>query len=133
MKTVITPRESKYCESIRSVIRQHGHVTNATILADLHKTYPDLSATTIHRATARLAHRGEIKTAPPDPQGSMRYDANTNEHDHFMCSSCGKLRDVDIADYIRPLIESQLEGCHISGRITISGTCQICAHNREEL
>ncbi len=120
-------RVTKYCSAISRYIEKVGHATNAMILEALKEEYPSLSATTIHRATARLAERGELAIAPSDPSGSMRYDSNLVEHDHFMCNSCGRLRDVNIADEVRPLIESQLDGCHIGGRITVSGTCKICS------
>jgi Fe2+ or Zn2+ uptake regulation protein len=56
----------------------------------------------------------------------MRYDANTHEHDHFMCSSCGILRDADVAQSVQRLLEQQIMDCHVSGRLTISGICKNC-------
>lgn len=111
---------------IEDIVRREGHASNAQILAELHQMYPDVSATTVHRATARLAGRGELGIAPNDLSGAMRYDANVAPHDHFLCSHCGLLRDVDIADQVRPLLENAIEGCSISGRMTISGTCKQC-------
>ncbi|MCA9327538.1 transcriptional repressor [Candidatus Saccharibacteria bacterium] len=119
-------RQTKYCLQIEEIVQQMGHASNAEILLELHKTYPDVSATTVHRATARLASREELGIAPPDRTGAMRYDANVAPHDHFMCSHCGMLRDVDIAAQVAPLLEDAIEGCSVSGRVTISGTCKQC-------
>lgn len=119
-------RQTKYCLQIQQVVQELGHASNAEILTKLQQKYPDVSATTVHRAAARLAGRGDIGVAPADLSGAMRYDANTTPHDHFMCSHCGVLRDVHIAERVTPLLEEALEGCTISGRITIAGICKRC-------
>lgn len=124
--STVNPRETKYCQAITDYVRHTGHATNAMILAALRERFPNLSATTVHRATTRLAARGKLGVAPSDPQGALRYDHNTDGHDHFMCGRCGNLRDVDIAGEILPVIESRLADCHISGRLTISGLCKEC-------
>lgn len=130
--STITPRDSKYCQAIAVYMAATGHATNAMILDALRTDFPNLSATTVHRATARLASRGELGLAPSDSHGAIRYDYNTAPHDHFMCSNCGVLRDTDIASEVLPIIETSLEDCHISGRLTISGTCKLC-HQKEDI
>lgn len=125
--TDLTTRQTKYCAHIEEIIGQMGHASNVQILRELRRTYPKVSATTVHRATARLAGRGKIGVAPKDKNGAMRYDANTKPHDHFLCIRCGILKDVDIADQITPLLKQAISDCGISGRITISGTCKICS------
>ena len=119
-------RQTKYCTEIEEIIAKLGHASNAQVLVELHKLYPNVSATTVHRATARLAGRGELGVAPVDASGAMRYDANATPHDHFLCTHCGLLRDVDIASRVAPLLENAIEGCSVSGRITISGICKTC-------
>jgi Fe2+ or Zn2+ uptake regulation protein len=121
-----TQRQTKYCQAIEQTISLLGHATNAELLAVLRKSYPDVSATTVHRATARLASRGTIAFAPAAPDGSMRYDANIAPHDHFQCSLCGILRDTNVKDKVIPILESSIGDCSISGQLTISGTCKHC-------
>ncbi len=120
-------RQTKYCQSIEGTLRKLGHATNAELLLALRQSFPDLSATTVHRATARLASRGTIAIAPTNNSGSMRYDANTKLHDHFQCSTCGRLHDTDIKNKIIPILESTIDGCKISGQLLITGTCKKCA------
>ncbi len=121
-----TSRQTKYCNAIKTTLQVLGHASNAELLAQLRADYPNLSATTVHRATARLAERGEIAVAPPDNQGAMRYDAVVTPHDHFACNSCNLLRNTDIVNTVIPTLEAQLEGCQISGRLVIYGTCHAC-------
>ncbi len=124
--TSTTERQTKYCQSIEETLHFLGHATNAELLNNLQLTYPDLSATTVHRATARLASRGKIAIAPTDNSGSMRYDANIKPHDHFQCSVCGRLHDTDIKDKIIPILESTIDGCSISGQLLVTGACKKC-------
>jgi Fur family transcriptional regulator, peroxide stress response regulator len=120
-------RQTKYCDAIEVAIAMRGHATNAELIALLRKQFPDVSATTVHRASARLAERGVIAVAPATKDGSMRYDANVQPHDHFMCSVCDAIRDTDIKDKVTPVLEAAIEGCNISGRLTISGLCKQCS------
>lgn len=125
--TTVQQRQTKYCDAIESILKSLGHATNTELLSALRALYPDLSATTVHRATARLALRGIIATAPSTPDGSMRYDANTEPHDHFECSTCGRLHDANIKDKIIPILESSISGCYISGQLIITGACKKCS------
>lgn len=127
MKNVVTTtRQTKYCTAIEQILPALGHATNAELLAVLRNQFPDLSATTVHRATARLAERGVIAIAPSTKDGTMRYDANIAPHDHFMCDSCGLLRDADVKDKVVPILEASIGGCRISGQLTINGLCKAC-------
>jgi Fur family peroxide stress response transcriptional regulator len=119
-------RQTKYCKAIKNSLKLICHATNKQLLAELRISFPDLSATTVHRATSRLAVRGEIGLAPATKDGSMRYDANIKPHDHFLCNNCNVLRDTDIMNKITPILESYTGDCQISGRLTISGTCKNC-------
>jgi Fur family transcriptional regulator, peroxide stress response regulator len=120
-------RITKYVSAVKDYMLVCGHATNADILSALRQTYPDLSATTVHRITARLTERGELLLAPPSIDNSMRFDANVQPHDHFSCLGCGMLRDADIQEKIRPIVEASIgDGCSISGRLMICGYCKRC-------
>lgn len=126
IEAVIQIRQTKYCDAIKKTLAIKGHATNHDLLSELRKSYPELSATTVHRATARLAARGEVAIAPATRGGSMRYDANIKPHDHFLCTNCGVLRDTDIKSKITPILEASIDDCQISGRLTVSGICKEC-------
>lgn len=121
-----TQRQTKYCQAIEVLLASMGHATNSELLVELRKTYPNISATTVHRATSRLSTRGSIAIAPPTRDGSVRYDTNVTPHDHFVCTSCGMLRDTDIKAKVIPILESSMDDCHISGQLTIGGFCKHC-------
>jgi Fe2+ or Zn2+ uptake regulation protein len=119
-------RSTKYTKEILRIVETSGHATNAEILEVLRKTYFDVTATTVHRVTTRLADHGEIAEAPHDINGAIRYDCNTEVHDHFLCQSCGGVKDIDVADDVIPTISKALGGCRITGRLVIYGSCERC-------
>lgn len=124
-------RNTKYTTEILKIISKLGHATNLEILLVLRKSYPEVTATTVHRITTRLSDRGEIAEAPHDIQGAIRYDVKTQPHDHFLCQSCGGIRDIDVAEEVIPTISSALGGCRITGRLVIYGSCETCLiHNK---
>lgn len=123
---MLATRTTKYTTAVIDTLSSLGHATNAEILEVLHKTYPDVSPTTIHRVTARLKELGKIAEAPADASGSMRYDANSKPHDHFICTGCGRMRDIDVADKLTPTISEALGGCKITGRLVMQGLCESC-------
>lgn len=125
-ESAVLPRKTKYCTEIKKILSDMGHATNYELLQELKKSFPELSATTVHRATARLCDRSEIAEAPSAKDGSKRYDANTTPHDHFLCVKCDLLRDADIRDKVIPILESSMDDCRISGSLTVSGVCKSC-------
>ncbi|MCA9328546.1 transcriptional repressor [Candidatus Saccharibacteria bacterium] len=123
---MVSSRSTKYTQAIVAVLTELKHATNAELLERLHGQFPELSATTVHRATTRMANSGTITEAPADAQGSMRYDANIKPHDHFTCTSCGRIRDIDIVDDVLPTLTDALGGCRVTGRLLIHGSCEKC-------
>lgn len=119
-------RETRYTNAVRQVMDEFGHVTNAELVAVLRKDFPDISATTVHRVTARLYAVGELGVGPKTVEGAVRYDANTSDHDHFVCEICGGVKDITVSRQCRVLISRQLDGCQANGALTISGRCQQC-------
>lgn len=124
-------RSTKYVVAVRKYMEQMGHATNNELVAVLRTDFPDVSVTTVHRITTRLVARGELQIAPNDTDNAMRFDANMAAHDHFICISCGMIRDATIAAIVRPIIEQAVgDGCSISGSLTVSGICKQCTERQ---
>lgn len=120
-------RTTKYMTAVRDCMNRMGHATNTELLDELRAEFPDLSATTVHRITARMVDRGELRLAPSGRDNVMRFDANLAPHDHFMCEHCGLLRDAQLRDILGSMVEKAIgDGCSISGSLTVSGTCRAC-------
>lgn len=132
---ITTPRQTKYATAVLEVLYSLKHATNLVLLQRVQRVYPEVSATTIHRVTARLKERGVIGCAPKPTNGSERYDSNPKPHHHFMCVSCGRLCDLESTDEAKVVI-NQLknlnEECALAGSLTLGGVCRRC-FNKEEL
>lgn len=120
-------RDTKYHVAIKKAFEAIDHPTNKQLLQHLQKEFPDLSATTVHRITARMVAQGKIGIAPNNKHGSTRYDINTDEHDHFGCQSCDRLCDANIRDKVMSVIKADMKECSIPGPIFLAGICENCA------
>lgn len=131
METITKPkaRQTKYATAVYEILQELKHATNFELHQRIQVLYPEVSATTIHRVTARLKERGIIGCAPKSADGSERYDITAEPHHHFMCASCDSICDVPESKEASRAI-SQLkdltEQCALAGTLTLSGVCKKC-------
>ncbi|MEL7609703.1 MAG: transcriptional repressor [Bacillota bacterium] len=86
---------SKQRESILQAVLASGlHPTADDVYVSLKPRDPNLSLGTVYRNLNYLESIGKIKKISladhPD-----RFDGSLHEHQHMMCSGCGKVVDVD--------------------------------------
>jgi Fe2+ or Zn2+ uptake regulation protein len=124
-------RSTKYTRAVQEYLSAKGHASNAEITEHIRLQFPEVSATTIHRITARMIERSEAGTGPVTAENTLRLDANTTPHDHFQCLTCDCVRDIQLSPDILSLLQAQLGDCRFSGNLTIQGTCANCL--KEEL
>lgn len=130
-----TSRQTKYATAVYDALVELKHATNLEILKIVQRGYPEVSATTIHRVTARLKARGVISCAPKPTDGSERYDITSQPHHHFMCVNCSSICDVPETKVARDVINQlkELSGeCAIAGTLTMRGICKRCAVDIKE-
>ncbi len=111
--------------TVLKIARQFGHSTNLDILNESLKTFPSLSATTVHRITKRLIQSG-LLAAGPKIKGQILIDSNTTAHDHFLCNDCQGIKDLTINPSIRCQIQKELGIDRVPASLTIYGDCQKC-------
>lgn len=58
---------------------------------------PNLSLGTVYRNLRLLEEMGKIRRVST-MQNMERYDARCEEHVHFVCDVCGKVKDMDMVD-----------------------------------
>ncbi len=122
-------RQTKYCRAVHEALRRLDIATNADILLHVRKEFPAVSATTVHRVTARLCAAGDIGCAPPAKNGAVRYDTYPGENAYFSCSDCYRVKRLD-GGRLADMLKSQLEGCSVSGQLIVSGICKICKEKK---
>ncbi len=104
------------------------HPSADWIYARLKHEYPDISLGTIYRNLTLFKKQGIIASLGT-VNGVERFDATTNPHVHFICSTCGAVIDL-------PGMAVPQELCHQAARdargevaacqLTFTGTCCQC-------
>ena len=122
---------SRQRESIKSYLDTHRtHPTAETVYLDIKQEFPNISLGTVYRNLNLLAEMGEILRISPG-NGPDRYDGNAAPHNHFICTRCGRVLDIDL-DHQSQLDE--LAGEHFDGKIVshithFFGLCPECKQN----
>lgn len=122
-------KRSRQRERILETLRgTKSHPTAAWVYDELKREFPGLSLGTVYRNLGILKDQGLVRILQ---SGSTfdRFDANTSAHYHFVCESCGRVDDVDMA------VSAELDaraserlGCSVSGhRLDFFGLCAECA------
>lgn len=77
------------------LISHRTHPSVDMIYADLIKTMPTLSKTTIYNTLKLLEEKGAILELTIDKK-TAHYDGFTAPHSHFLCRKCGKIYDMPL-------------------------------------
>ena len=86
---------------------------------------PDISLATVYRNLSLFKSQGLI-TSVATVHGTERFDANTQPHVHFICSSCDAV--IDLHQIEVPLaLGEKCTDCRIdSCQLTFTGLCSKC-------
>src|SRR5229473_1760227 len=86
----MTPQRRMVFETLAATRR---HPDAEQLIAMVHRRQPGISVATVYNTLRLLADSGEIlELRGLGPK--TRYDANTGEHDHFTCRTCGRVEDI---------------------------------------
>ena len=106
----------------------NSHPGAEWVHAQLRREYPDISLGTVYRNLAMFKDQGLIASVGT-VNGVERFDANTEPHVHFICSSCHRvddLPDMEIPASLNAAANAcsggQAQTCHLS----FTGKCREC-------
>ena len=74
--------------------RTSSHPAAYEVFDVLKRQYPSISLGTVYRNLATLAEQRKIRRIGC-AGGVDRYDARVDDHDHFLCESCGEIYDLE--------------------------------------
>ena len=110
-----------------------AHPTADWIYERARESMPRLSLGTVYRNLQVLAREGKIRAI--DAWGkTTRYDADLSTHYHFICTSCGAIRDVSkpAGEDARLAGLFALPGFSVaSHRLEFQGLCASCSKSRK--
>lgn len=114
-------------EAILDILRSHSdHPTADMIYSEVRAVYPHISLGTVYRNLAEFCARGEARRI--ETGGKERYDGMTVPHNHFYCTSCGKLVDIFTAIDVQGIdaAKEEVGGEIDTASITFRGICRGC-------
>ena len=83
-------------EVVLQVIRDgDGHLTASEVFGRAKKKLPSISFATVYNSLRYLKEAGHIAEIQFG-NGASRFDRITYRHDHAICTSCGKLVDIEM-------------------------------------
>jgi Fe2+ or Zn2+ uptake regulation protein len=103
-----------------------AHPSVAAIYRLVRRRLPRVSLATVYRNLRMLAAEG-LLSERADVAG-MRFDGNTDPHDHFTCVACGRIYDVPAlaAPGVRARVASRTGFEILTQRIEFYGRCGAC-------
>ncbi len=101
------------------------HPTAEQIHQHLKKTLPNLGIATVYRNCNKLVEQGDILRL--DAGGKTHFDADTSDHQHFICTTCNSVYDMFFS-LSKEIIENNLpEGFfHQNHKLYFFGVCKNC-------
>ncbi len=121
-------KHSKQRDSIKEFLAtRKDHPTADTVYMNVRQSFPNISLGTVYRNLTLLADIGEIARLRVG-DGVDHFDYDTTPHYHFVCSECGKIRDLDmtVMNNLTKAAQENFDG-EIEGHVTwFYGRCSNC-------
>lgn len=124
-------RNSRQRQKILGLLKStKKHPTASWIYEKLKPEFPSLSLGNVYRNLKILVELGCIQELK---FGSTfdRYDGNVNPHYHFICESCGQIKDIDIdhGNDLNTWVEDATSYRVSHHNLEFYGQCDVCLGN----
>lgn len=109
------------------LLTRKDHPTADVVYMNVRQQYPNISLGTVYRNLTLLSDIGEILRLRVG-DGVDHFDADTSPHNHFICSDCGSVLDLemDAIHKITDLASENFSG-RVDGHVTyFYGLCPVC-------
>ncbi len=112
------------------LIPRTDHPTADEIYNAIKKDFPNISLGTVYRNLSLLAELGVIQKISCG-DASEHFDGNPNPHNHFICSDCYSVIDLEMEsiDFIDTLASTNFGGEINGHNIYFYGKCDKCLNN----
>ena len=114
-------------EIVRFLQTRKDHPTAEVVYENVRMVYPKISLGTVYRNLTLLSETGEILRLRLG-DGVDHFDADTSEHYHVICNSCGDVTDLEMKGIKLPIDTSILpyDGTITGHIIYFTGVCKKC-------
>lgn len=131
LKTVARARGFKLTHQRREIFREVAasdeHPGADAIFRAVQQRMPTVSIDTVYRTLWMLHDLGLVTTIGAQGDG-VRFDANVEQHHHYVCVSCGLVRDFesDELNALRVPDSVQQLGSIMNAHVEVRGSCSAC-------
>lgn len=103
------------------------HPSADSIYAKLQPMYPTMSLATVYKSLEVFKALGIVQELNVG-EGSFRYDYNTSQHPHIICTKCGRVDDIDdkMIFGLSGIVESKTGYKLIKQQLYFYGYCPKC-------
>lgn len=120
-------------EIFRELAATDEHPSADTIFRAVQHRVPTVSVDTVYRTLWMLHDLGLVTTLGPQRDG-VRFDANLDQHHHYVCVRCGLVRDFESADLNALLVPDAVKefGSIANAQVEVRGMCTKCLAQRAD-
>jgi Fur family peroxide stress response transcriptional regulator len=119
-------------EIFRELAATEKHPDADSIYRAVQQRMPTVSVDTVYRTLWMLHDLGLVTTLGPQG-GGVRFDANLEQHHHYVCVRCGLVSDFDseelnglrVPDAVRQI------GSIVDAHVEVRGLCADCQKRKE--
>jgi Fe2+ or Zn2+ uptake regulation protein len=114
----------------QAIVRLGGHCTADEIAAELHKSKPGFSRSTVYRALEALTASGSVYAAHLG-DGPTHYELASGDHQHAVCQVCGGVLHIQ-EEFVSELEQHLQEGHHfqpVRTEVLVVGVCEDCSRS----
>ena len=110
------------------ICRSPMHLSAEEIYFEAKQLCPSIAVGTVYRNLNLMSDEGEIMKIE-SPGQPVRYDKNVIPHEHFFCTECGRLFDLNLTG-IKEFISSQT-GMDVEGySLSVRCRCADCKNQQ---
>jgi Fur family peroxide stress response transcriptional regulator len=117
-------------EVFREVASSNDHPDAEAVFQGVRERVPTVSLDTVYRTLWLLEDLGLVATLGPRC-GRTRFDAKVDSHHHFVCESCGLVRDFENAEFDALSVPDDVRRLGDVSRVHVEvrGWCAECARS----
>ena len=121
-------------EIYRELARTDEHPDAETVFRRVRRRIPAISLDTVYRTLRLMEEKGTILRVV-SLGDRTRFDANTEQHHHFVCRECGAVKDFDSEGLndLRAPPEAAALGTVESFQVELRGICVPCRAKRRRV
>ncbi len=125
----VTPQRT---EVFRELISTDDHPDAETLRNRVQKRLPNISLDTVYRILYWLEQQNLVRRVHVASE-RLRFDGNAGSHHHFVCSTCGVIRDFTSSDIEEVELPEEVEswGRIDDRQLQVFGTCRSCMSSRK--